>query len=227
MSKITGSRLLRKSFEPAVAGLTGDGWILSVPGQYELYTNNSGVVFAVVRGYFDIEGWSREDLTAFINGAAWQECDTFTIPDSTIGTSPVLRTWDLVSKSFIANSCLEDTHWAIPADATGWSAPGMAGSNYNLEEIFAGRQRSITPDNTTGYSANQVAENLWGAGDATAGDKIYITRIVLLSGLQTLNGLITLPAFNVIVPATLAEEKDLVYMERLRRSYVLAESRQP
>ncbi len=69
---------------------------------------------------------------------------------------------------------------------------------------------------------------LWGAGDATAGDKIYITRVVRLSGLANYGlELLVSPPQDVITNAIVVEEKDLVYMERLRRSYVLGESRNP
>lgn len=228
MSDIKGSRLLRKSFGSVMAGLTGEGWVLADnKSSWELYTNNAGATFAVVRGYFDLAGWSSEYLTAFISGAGWQESDNFYVPWATIGPAPVLKTWDIVSKSYINDESLEDAHWLDSGNMQCWSAPGMLDSNYSLEEIFAGRQRNFTPDNTTAYAMTQTMENLWGAGDATAGDKIYITRIVRLTGLQEVNGVVGIPDFNVIVPAVLADEKDLVYMERLRRSYVLAESRNP
>ena len=43
---------------------------------------------------------------------------------------------------------------------------------------------------------------------------------------NTANNLMV-PAQNIIVNAAVVDEKDLVYMERLRRSYVLGESRNP
>ena len=77
---------------------------------------------------------------------------------------------------------------------------------------------------------HQTAQEIWGCGDATAGDKIYVTRIISPSMAidpgNTANNLMV-PAQNIIVNAAVVDEKDLVYMERLRRSYVLGESRNP
>ena len=48
----------------------------------------------------------------------------------------------------------------------------------------------------------------------------------MLTGLATYPmEAIIVPAQNVVVPATLVTEKELVYIERLRRSYVENESR--
>ena len=227
MSEITGTRLLRKLFDGALFGLS-DATTWEVNGSnWEIFTNDAGVSFGVNRGYFDIAGWSSEQLTAFISGAGWQESDSFQMPQAAIGPSPVIQTWDIVSKAAIANESLEDEHWLIAADGVIWSAPGMLNSHYNLEEIFAGRQRNFAPDSTVAYATVKTAENIWGAGDATAGDKIYITRVVKLTGLQVYPGQVYVPPQAIIIPATLVDEKDLEYMERLRRSYVLAESRNP
>lgn len=229
MSEIQGTRLLRKLTDGALFGLSDETtWTVGTGSGWELYTNNSGIQFGVLRTYFDIAGWSREQLSAFIDGIGWQESDQFQLPgQATIGTSPVLQTWDLVTKAAIPNEALEDEHWLVPADGIMWSAPGMLRSHYNLEEVFAGRHRNFSPDNTVSYAMVKTAENIWGAGNATAGDKIYITRVVKLSGLQTYPGQVYVPPQNIIANAILVDEKDLVYMERLRRSYVLAESRNP
>ena len=228
MSEITGTRLLRKLTDGGFFYMDGESDWAVYGSNWEIYTNNSGIDFGICRGYFDIAGWSSEQLTAFISGAGWQESDSFHLPHVTLGLNPTLQTWDIVSKAAIANESLEDEHWMVPADGVIWSAPGMLDSHYNLEEIFAGRQRNFALDSNMGYALRQSSMNIWGAGDATAGDKIYFTRIVKLTGLQIYpGGQAYIPPQAIIVPATLVDEKDLEYMERLRRSYVLAESRNP
>jgi hypothetical protein len=139
---------------------------------------------------------------------------------------PRIKTWDIISKAQIGDDAF-DKH-GPGSSLLMWFAPGMPGSNYNLEEIFAGRYRHFDFSTTISAGFNQTAESIWGAGDATAGDKIYITRIVQLTGLA-LAGLenLVVPPQDVIVPAGITDEKDLIYLERLRRSYVEAESRTP
>ena len=136
------------------------------------------------------------------------------------------KEWCILSKSYIGDDAFSARNHSILL--TTWFAPGMLGSNYNLEEIFTGRYREFSHDTQTPYTGMITHQSEWGSGDATAGDKLYIT--IALRGFaftQTGNGSITYPPTSVIVPASLAEEKDLQYLERLRRSYVLAESRNP
>ena len=229
MSDITGTRLLRKQI-PFCSAFPLEGavdWSIQYQGGgWEIIVDADGVNYAVWRGYFDISGWSSEDLTAFIDGAGWQESDEwFMGPIENYGRARI-KTWDIVSKAKISDDAL-DAHGPGASSPT-WFAPGFAGSNYDLEEIFGARYRHFDFSTTITAGFNQTAMEVWGAGDATAGDKIYITRIVRLTGLATY-GLetIVIPPQDVIVNALLANEKDLVYMERLRRSYVLGESRNP
>lgn len=226
---IKGSKVLRKLLPGAFIGTTGaepNILYVSSEGSWTIVTNDEGIQFAVLRDYFDIQGWNQEQLTAFITGISYQEGSNWKLNNATIGTYPTLETWDIISKSYLPNEVLDGSHWLIPADAQGFNPPGMALSNYNLEEIFDGRFRAFVNDSSTASEIRQITRTSWGTGDATAGDKIYITRIIRLTATQTSAGGITIPPMAIVVPAVVVEEKDLVYLERLRRSYVLGESRQ-
>lgn len=227
MSKIEGQRLLRKQIPFFSAfPLEGDiDWAIQYQGgNWEIIVNDLGVNYAVWRGFFDIAGLNSDQITTFVSGVGWQESEEWIMGPPGSFDRPRIKTWDIVSKDYIIDSAL-DRHG--PGSAAGtWFAPGFAGSNYNLEEIFAGRYRHLDFSTTITAGFNQTYEQLWGAGEATAGDRIHITRIVTLTGLATYPmEAIVVPAQNVVVPSTLVTEKDLVYIERLRRSYVENESR--
>ena len=234
MSKITGTRLLRKQIPgiavdyddaPPYIGFTGP----SSSAGWEIYGNDLNTGFAIWRGYFDIQGWSKEQLSAFIGGAGWQESDGWNLHDPQLAHSfaPEINTWDIISKAPIPNSALDAVHFVDGIGYFGWNGPGMSRSNYDLEEIFAARHRQFVVNTILNNVLMQNDQNIWGAGDATAGDKIYITRIIS-TGVSIKDGsLLIVPPQGIILPATVVDEKDLVYMERLRRSYVLGESRNP
>jgi hypothetical protein len=203
-------------------------------GNWEVYSNDNAVPFLVHRTYYDITGWSKQQMSAFVAGVGWQESDRWTVNDpmptpTPSGFAPELNSWDIISKSEIPNTALDGSTWQLGLGYFGWNAPGMPRSNFNLEEIFAGRSRQWIPNANMNNVIHQTNETLWGAGDATAGDRIYLTRIVapwLIS--NTAEGLETvgiIPPQAVIVPAVIEEEPDLQYIERLRRSYVDAGSR--
>ena len=229
MSKLKGNRLMRKQI-PFVSAFPLEGdidWAIQYQGGgWEIVVNDLGINYAVWRGYFDIAGFSSEQLSTFVGGAGWQEADEWVMGPSTEFDRARIKTWDILSKAKIDDNAL-DRRGPLTSSSV-WHAPGFAGSNYDLEEIFAGRYRHFDFSTTITAGFNQTYEQVWGAGDATAGDKIYITRIVQLTGLATypMEALIV-PPQDVIAPISLVDEKDLVYMERLRRSYVLGETRNP
>ena len=224
MSEITGTRLLRKLIPNCWAVGTSGIWEFAEKNGWENVNPDAvaGMGYVVYRTYFDIAGWSSEQISAFIQGAGFQQAETvyMTVPEDGIG-----KEWCILSKARIGDDAFDATHHSFLGNQ--WHAPGMAGSNYNLEEIFTGRYREFSYDQNTQYSGNLSGQFIWGAGDATAGDKIHVTIAlrILNIDIEALN--IVYPPTSVIVPAVLADEKDLVYMERLRRSYVLAESRNP
>jgi len=220
---VEGTRDLRKLIPPCYLIIDAeDNWTGSLLNGWEIYTNDAGVQWALYRTYVDIVGWSKDDVTAFTRGAGFQEAERWV---ATLGGAiPILNTWDMVTVNSIDNSAFDSNRFFGPGAPYNWEAPGMNGSNYNLEEILAGRYRSFAQSNDVTATA-QTNLQIWGAGDATAGDRIHITRAVLLVGNTVYPGNITIPSMAVVIPTVLVKEKDLVYLERLRRSYVLAENR--
>ena len=234
MAKDADPRLLRKilpgcvwntNLEPPYIHLEpGNGW--------EVYTNDSNLTYLVYRTYFDITGWTMERISAFIAGVGWQESDRWSVTNpAPISASfgQEMQSWDIVSKSGLPNTILDAEHWTDLTGYYGWCGPGMMQSNYNLEEIFAGRMRQWIPNTNLNNIVHQTAETLWGAGDATAGRRIHITRIVnpwlISTGSPPDETVGTIPPQAVVCPTAFSEEKDPVYIERLRRSYVDAVDR--
>ena len=174
--------------------------------------------FAVYRTYVDVTGWAKDDITAFTQGASFQEGGPLYF--SSGGTLP-LKCWEMVTVNHIADNQFLDN--LDPLGFT-WCPPGLSQSNYNLEEILVGRWREYAADSTLNTS-RLIGQGIWGAGDSTAGDRIYITKAFYLGSSLTTAGIVIIPDGAVVIPTVLVKESDLVYMERLRRSYVLAENR--
>jgi len=224
MPKVEGSRVLRKLI-PAVR-IKGDNETDTYafdPGQggsgWTLVNNGTSTAMLVWRGYFDLSGWVREDLTAFVLGVDFQEANTHRAVNLQPGGA--IHMWNIATKRLVDQ---EDFVFGTADNL--WLAPGMANSRMDLEEVFAGENRSFSPDVNLLGNVIQFASRRWGAGDATAGDRIHITKVYYLGGNVGTGGVdsLTIPPSAVVIPVTLVKESDMVYMERLRRSYVLGTS---
>jgi hypothetical protein len=189
-----------------------DGWVLIDDGSYQ---------WAVWRGYFDITGLASEDLTVAVLGATVQEGNSATLGNPT--TAGALNIWDIMSKEAIPDESFSANHFSTGVPQF-WLPPGLSDSHFDLESIFMGRYRRLAPDTAILGGVLKIDEASWGTGTATAAKRIHITRAVFLTG-QTESGILSTPSAAYVVPTSIVKERDLVYIERLRRSYVLAENR--
>jgi len=141
-----------------------------------------------------------------------------------------LQVWDMITQEYLTDATFDGP----VANSGNWVAPGLTGETdlvgapYDLEDIHYGNCRSfqygaVTSLGASPFLPNQTRSSNWGVGSATAGQKLYITRAIHLS--SALNPApsdsIRSPATSVVVPALIAKETDLRYIERLRRSYVI------
>jgi len=232
-------RLLRKFIPPVFIEfdlstawtVEGDGWEALTA---EDSTGNP-TYWAVFRSWFDLSGIASEQNTLFTVNPMFQEgCDwNYT----TTNQAGALQVWDMLTQEYIS----DDTFDGVVAGSGNWIAPGLTGgaaqavlaqirtgAPYELEDIHYGNARSFQYGATTGLGAspflpNQTRSSSWGVGSATAGQKLYITRAIHLSSAlaaQPENS-IRSPPTAIVVPALIAHETDLRYIERLRRSYVV------
>jgi len=224
-------RLLRKFIQPcsvSVEGstfeVTGGGW------QIITATDSAGnpTYWAVWRGYYDLSGFVREQETLFTVNPMFQEgCDWNYVSTLAGGA---LQVWDMITQEYLTDATFDGP----VANSGNWVAPGLTGETdlvgapYDLEDIHYGNCRSfqygaVTSLGASPFLPNQTRSSNWGVGSATAGQKLYITRAIHLS--SALNPApsdsIRSPATSVVVPALIAKETDLRYIERLRRSYVI------
>jgi hypothetical protein len=214
---VKGVRDLRKLIPRSTINWNAEVAQTTATGGWEIL-GTGAFQFAVYRTYIDIVGWSKDDITAFTQGAAFQEGGS--IYYSPQGARP-LQCWDILSVNYIADDQFSDN---LDALGLNWCPPGLSNSNYNLEEILAGRWREFATSQDLATS-RLIGQGVWGAGDATAGDRIHITKVFFLDSAFSTDGILIIPDGAVVVPTLLVKEPDLVYMERLRRSYVLQENR--
>jgi len=181
--------------------IDGEGW--------EVIQGVGTFAHAYWRGYIDLAGWSRQDLTMFTQGIDIQK--SYLSRTNGAATSlPVVKELDIIT-----------TRKLTVAEITTLStAPGFLGSTVDLMEVIYATRRTLV-ENLSIPREYQIADiETWGSGNPTAMDKLHWTRIIQLTIVGPAAELFIYPT-NLIVSAITVKEKDLVWMERLRRSYVL------
>ena len=166
----------------------------------------------------DLSGYARESLSFFPNSVGLQDPGIYVFKPQDDSTFNGLTVLDIIT------SVPMDLN--VVANRMGLSiGPGMLGSKYEFETLLFGMFRFFTQNQNIPYPNYQQLERSqrFDSGEPTAADKLYCYRIVkfLSSGLDT-TSLVKIPACRQLIAGLMTEEKELVYMQRLRRSYELA-----
>jgi len=221
-------RLLRQFIPPVVVGVEGSSFTNITGGGWRIVnavdTDGNPTYWAVYRTYFDLSGIVIDQATLFTVNPMFQEgCDWNYTTSLATGA---LQVWDLITQEYID----DDTFDGVLAGSGNWIAPGLTSGKSTLGSIRVhyGNARSfqygaITALGGSPFLPNQTRSSSWGAGSASAGQKLYVTRAFHLSSALNpeLGNEIVSPPTAVVVPALIAKETDLRYIERLRRSYVV------
>jgi hypothetical protein len=101
-----------------------------------------------------------------------------------------------------------------------FSMPGFISSTLDLMELVYGERMYYAENVNVPGTFIQISGETYGSGNPTAMDKLHWTRL-MVPHQPAPNDLLVIPESNLIVQAMTVEEKDLVWMQRLRRSYEL------
>lgn len=188
------------------ATLTGEGWEVNT-----LY--NMGFVW---RGYIDLAGYTKDDLTFFPQAVDIQNAmlagGTPYDPSTGNGVQACVI-YDLVTTRYVRDEEALVNNVGFLTPGAGLSIP-----NLDLQEVIYGEGRLFIPYSTDNGIWRVVQADSFGVGSPTATDRIHITRIVLplfAGDSESVN----IPSCNFVIGGVTGHEKDLVYVERLRRAY--------
>jgi len=185
-----------------------EGYVTSGTGWATL-TND----VSVARTFIDLAGYRREDLTLFLQSARVQDGMPFyagippLVPPE--GFCIDLMTTEMVNDAEIITVLNDPT---LNARQFGFFASTIA-----QQDIIYGKHRQYGM--STGVQASVaivVSSQTFGTCSATAGTRLYLTRIVYNA---TPNSMISVPQSNWVVAGIVGKEPELEYIMRLARSY--------
>ena len=184
----------------------GTGWeyleIMPNGQTYQALTN---------RQYIDLAGWTAQDLTMFTVGVDIQKDG---LPLVTTMPCPQITVYDFITTRRITDDELIESIN---------SPPSYIENTLDLMECTYGLRQTLAQNAQIPGTFINIDGGTFGSGNPSASDKLHWTRLIIttMAHGEDITGAMVIPATNLVVQATTTEETDLVYMERLRRSYVL------
>ena len=166
----------------------------------------------------DLSGYAMDSLTFFPTSVGLQDPGVYLVRGTPDPTFSGLQVLDIITSVPMDLSTVS----SLQVQGAG---PGMLRSEYEFETILFGMYRFFSTNLNVPY-ANYVQlerSQRFDSGEPTAADKLYCYRIVNLtvSGLDP-QSRVSIPAARQLIAGVMAAEPELVYMQRLKRSYELA-----
>jgi len=174
-------------------------------------TDVATMTAVVNRTYIDLAGYSIDDLTTFIQSVSVQHLRDPLVIGSAV--TPLIWAYDFVTTRRITTQELQQL--------TSGDVPGYLPSTLDLMEMIYGEHRTYALNANIPGTFITTDTDLLGSGNPTTADRLHWTRVYLFEttgALGNTNSYSFYPA-NLVCQAITGKEKDLVYIERLRRAY--------
>jgi hypothetical protein len=190
----------------------GSGFLTAVTATNGWETIVQGIVSgaAVHRTYIDLQGYTMEDLTFFTQGVDIQKMRTPL--GSPANNFPLVWEYDILS-----TRALNLEEMAFFPTVPGF-LPGP--STLDQQMIVYGQSRTYAENAQIPGTYVTTDTATFGSGNPIATSKLHWTRLFVFST-GGVPGQLSIYPSNLLIQGTTAREKDLIWVERLRRSNVL------
>jgi len=203
--KQIGSTNVGFNFDSSIDVYAKNGWVVEWNAMPYVYN----------RTYVDLAGYTQQELTMFIQGV---DIQIETLIRSLSNNIIEVTYLDILSTRQL--TVAELTNWAIPG-ITG-DVPGFIDNTVDLQEIIYGERTTLAQNTVVpalvGAKYVILEKETFGSGSASAADRLHWSRVYWFNGSGP-EETIMIPAANLVAQAVTIKEKDLVYIERLRRAY--------
>ena len=222
---LTGRRVLTKQVENADMIYVANGSDLEWHNRATTYSEtewrgitNKAMVYN--EQYFDLSGYELDDLTMATVACRIQDPGVYLYS----GDTDVFCVYDIISQERLSEDDLK--LMKTNCDTFIQAAPGMNLGPLDYSQIVSGTYRLFTKNaSVVGLSGLMLNARTvkFGSGNPTAVQKLWVYRIVIFLQTPVAGDKLVIPATNVILLADVFKEDELVYMQRLKRSYELAQ----
>jgi hypothetical protein len=170
--------------------------------------------------YFDLSGYTLDDLTTFIVSGRVQDPGIHTFS----GINDCFQIYDILSQERLTEADLR----TIKENNTPTASAGPNQSNGPLDysQAIYGRYRLFTKNsNLTSLPELMLTcrDVRFGSGHATAVEKLWWYRILVFTTSPDDDATMLIPASTFVLIVDVAQEGDSQYLMRLKRSFELAD----
>lgn len=224
---LTGRRVLTKQAEEGYLewaydpSPTGDSFIQPVNIGDSQWKGIANKPVAYYETYFDLSGYTLDDLTFFIRSGRVQDPGRYQYS----GDNDLYEIYDILSQERLTEARISEIK--SNQTLTKSRAPGMSDGPLDRTQVIFGRYRTFTKNaNLTSLPSLMLncRDVRFGSGNATTVQKLWWYRLIIFPTNPSEGGATMLiPASTFVLIGDVAKEGDSEYLMRLKRSYELAD----
>jgi len=175
--------------------------------------------------YFDLSGYNQAFLTTFPTNIAVQESGSIRIKEDNTSTTTGCIMLDIITEESLTEVEISTLAQNVILKET---SPSFPEGPLEFQQVIYGRYRMFAQDGqiwtSTQGNLTVINEEQFGSASPTTCDKLWIYRIIIPLGGFALDGddYVIIPAVRYILGATIAQEDDLPFLMRQKRSFELA-----
>lgn len=210
---LSGPRLMSIPIEEYIGEYPAGGTSFA---SYKNWIPSTAGTALMNEGYFDLSGYANDALTLFPTNMGLQDPGYYTT--SNVLPTSRLAVLDIISQERLDVDEVEDW-WR-----TYKNVPGMMATTLDFEQIIMGQFRLMTPqtDFTLVGALSSIAGGEFGSGSPTTVQKLWVYRFLIYSAETFENTELEVNATRFNMAATIAEEKELSFLMRQKRSYEIS-----
>lgn len=205
---LEGERTLTSMLQPYAGSRGAVSW-----SSAEGWAGPAGVDIIYTEAYFDLSGYTADDLTLFPLGITLQDPGRYISSNANVP----LQVVDIISQETLNAS--EMYTWV-----TSNLMPGMLGTTVEWTQMVWGQYRTFLGQATFQGAATEflpASVGLFGSGSPTTVEKLYCYRFILMPGAAE-GDTLYIPASRFVMSAVIAPEDEKAFLMRQKRSYELA-----
>lgn len=188
---------------------------------YTTLVNAANKMQFLFHSTIDIQGWTTlRDNTFYPQLSVIQRASNYLLTGATNGQDNMYDLVFVMPRELTSDEITALQTMRIPAFISGIDAAYYGANGVDLQHVLFGQWNFVSSNSTLAPLCQVIDSDKFGSGEPTLANRLHVYRFCYT---QITNGTyVSFPPMNLFIEGAFGKEPNLEYMERLRRTFVLA-----
>jgi len=206
---------------PALCGTVSGGAATAKGDDYVQLVNTGGVIQYLYDGYIDIQGWTTmQDNTFYPQMCVIQRACQYGLSAAENGSDSMYDLVFVLPRELTSSEITKLQSLSIPSFLSGITPAYYDSNGVDLQHLMFGQWNLAATNSTMNPLCHIIDSDKFGSGEPTLANRLWVYRFCYLQQANATG--FVFPPLNLFIEGAFGKEGNREYMERLRRTFVLA-----